>query len=219
LTIVCRGLHKRLASSDVAQRAIFVTTRLRLFLTTILIGLVTVSAHAQQAGASSPAVASPHTQQRSKAYTSFDNPYAPGGIYDPYRGSHTQSGGHGMALQSKPSGAGHGRSSEEVGGDSLNSASDDLGGGKIHSGTSGQCSKKKPGSSSIASGPGMNRLGTTKSSYSSLGRCGGLAGSGSSRTGSTSGMSSPHGSSRMGAGGLSGRQGMSSQGQTSSVGH
>lgn len=28
---------------------------------------------------------SPYTQSRTHAYTSFDNPYAPGGVYDPYR--------------------------------------------------------------------------------------------------------------------------------------
>ena len=29
--------------------------------------------------------ASPYLQSRTRAYTSFDNPYAPGGAYDPYR--------------------------------------------------------------------------------------------------------------------------------------
>lgn len=71
--------------------------RLCLSLLLALSGLVTVSVRAQQTSQSisgaNPAEASPYTQKRTQGYTSFDNPYAAGGIYDPYRNSQMTSAG------------------------------------------------------------------------------------------------------------------------------
>lgn len=47
------------------------------------LSLPALDSQAQQTSATT----SPYTQSRTQGYTSFDNPYAPGGIYDPYRGS------------------------------------------------------------------------------------------------------------------------------------
>jgi len=62
---------------------------LRRLIPAIPLLLVACGAGAQQAsissGSTSAATVNPYVQKRSQAYTSFDNPYAPGGIYDPYR--------------------------------------------------------------------------------------------------------------------------------------
>jgi len=72
-----------------------VNIRLCLVLTFALSGLAWATVNAQQpsqgagsmGGTASPYGTSPYAQQHSQGYTSFDNPYAPGGIYDPYRNS------------------------------------------------------------------------------------------------------------------------------------
>ena len=190
-----------------------------------LTGPVAVPSHAQQAGtglagSSNPSAASPYIQQRSQANTSFDNPYAPGGIYDPYRSSRMLPGGQNLGLQSKSKSAGLGGSSGSglSSRSSLNSGSDDSSNAKARSGGAGQCGGKSFGSGSLASsGSGMNRPGGA-SLYSSSSRCRGLAGYGSSRSGAASSMSGMGRSSgSMSSSSLSGRQGMNSPGQAASM--
>ena len=189
------------------------TTRLPLLLTISLISLVAVPVSAQQTstgigGGASSAAASPYIQQRSKANTSFDNPYAPGGIYDPYRTSRPREGQNlRLGSNSKSAGLGGGQKPGRRSGSGLKSGSDGSSGDKTLSSGSDPCGGRQLGRGSMTSGMGMNRPRTTGSS-SGLGRCGGLAGNGNSRPGSTSGMSGTsrrQGSSSKGASGLSSR--------------
>jgi hypothetical protein len=55
----------------------------------LLLSLTAATAAAQQSSAgtaATPISPNPYIQQRTQGTTSFDNPYAPGGIYDPYHG-------------------------------------------------------------------------------------------------------------------------------------
>jgi hypothetical protein len=86
-----------------------VNPRFAILLLTFAGVMAAANAHAQSSADDqlNPAAASPYKQQRSTAYTSFDNPYAPGGIYDPYRDSRTlvQSQNSKSTLFGSPSGA------------------------------------------------------------------------------------------------------------------
>ncbi len=188
-------------------------TRLSVMLMFVLSGLVASAANAQAGGAgASSGAASPYTQQRSQAYTSFDNPYAPGGIYDPYRGNKSLSSSPGGGLQSRAT------TSHKSTGSKMSSLSStqmtSLGSGRSGSRLSGnsggksagglaQCGSgsSRLGGGSTLRGAGMNPLGSGMSSRpSSLGHCG-----------SSSAYS--HTSSGMGASptSLNGRRGMNGQ--------
>lgn len=164
-----------------------------------LTGLAAVPAHAQQAGsglsgASNPGAASPYIQQRSKANTSFDNPYAPGGIYDPYRASGMLPGGQSHVRQLQSTSAG--LDAEQAGANSLNSGSQQSSYSNGRSGGVGRCDSKSFGSGSLAaSGSGMNRLGSA-GPYSSSSRCGGVSSTLSHGTGKSSSMHSLGGMNR-----------------------
>jgi hypothetical protein len=57
-----------------------------------LLAALTWSEAGAQGSVVDPSSVSPYTQSRSQAYTSFDNPYAQGKIYDPYRFSRALNG-------------------------------------------------------------------------------------------------------------------------------
>jgi len=84
--------------------------------------LAVSSAAAQQSSGSnaapSAAKINPYLEQRSPAYTSFDNPYAPGGIYDPNRGQRpgSSSGLGKKRLSAARRSASHAESSDSNGG-------------------------------------------------------------------------------------------------------
>lgn len=132
-----------------------------------LSGVVAWTAEAQIStgayGTNSAAVSSSATQQP-KGYTSYDNPYATGGAYDPYRnGPATGTGIAKGGLQAKSPGAGQ-YSATRMGtvGSSLSGA---LGG-------AGQCGGHRSGSGGMA-GLNMNRPASTSGGHSSLSSCGG----------------------------------------------
>lgn len=203
------------------------TTRLRLLVMIALTGLVALPAHAQQgatglSGTGSLGGASPYTQKRPQAYTSFDNPYAPGGLYDPYKGSRPQVDHLSSGLPPRPKSARSG-SSLNSGSGSFGGSSG-FGGSKALSSLGGQCGGNKLGGGGTASSLAMSRLGAS-GSYSGISRCRGLASSGSSRSGGMGGMSggSMNRSLSLGsmAGGMGSGQGMNSmglQGQAANMG-
>jgi hypothetical protein len=201
----------------------------RLLLVTILAALFAAPIYAQQtgvAGATNSASVSPYIQRRSQAYTSFDNPYAPGALYDPYRSSRMLSGSKKQGLQPNSKSAGL-TGKLDSGHKSMigrKSDSDDSVDDKSLSSSNSQCGGQNIGASGMASGSEMNRP-TTMNSYSGLSRCGGGAGNSNSPPASASAMNSSNrsngmGMSRsngMGMNGLNSPQKMNSPGQSSGL--
>jgi hypothetical protein len=149
------------------------------FVVAVLLSVLSTSALAQ-ASSSSPALASPYAAPAGGAgFTSSQNPYAPGGIYDPYRT--TTPGRSGSAHQ----GVGGAQNGIGLGGKgALGGRSAALGAGSM------------PGDSgSISSLRGSSALGAAAGS-----RCGG--GISSSMGGYKAGLSSSIGSHGAGSGGL-----------------
>lgn len=187
-------------------------TRPCLILLTLAAACLPAVSAAQQSATGSgagAAAASPYAQQRSPAYTSFDNPYAPGGLYDPYRSNRAlnQSQNRSSTLFGGKAGSDPTRSSlsrhSELGQD------DTLGGSLQGSSHQGPCSSTSRLGGSLSSS--MNR--SAPGGYGSASRCTGSAGSG---YGSTS-LSGRSRSSGLGSGGLSSRKLKSSKGTAASV--
>jgi hypothetical protein len=168
-------------------------TRLSVMLTFVLSGLVTSAANAQAGGVgANPGAASPYKQQRSQAYTSFDNPYAPGGIYDPYRSSYSSnklSSSHGGNLQSNVTAAFKAAESKKnrMNSTQMTNPGNGLGGGGSGGGLNGngggrsagsmaKCGSNRLGGNSAAGGAGMSQTRSGMSgSSSNLGHCGSSA--------------------------------------------
>ncbi|WP_157572281.1 hypothetical protein [Nevskia soli] len=188
-------------------------TRLSATLTLVLSSLVAAAANAQGGGAI-PGAASPYTQQRSQAYTSFDNPYAPGGIYDPYRGSKSLSSSQIGGPQSTAATSHKATRSKTS---SLSSTQvTNPGSGSGESGSSGgtsaggmdQCGSSRLGGHGAAGGGGMNRPASGMSSSSSrFNHCGGSSGYNHTSSGMGAGTPRMGGSTKS----LNGRRGMNRQ--------
>ena len=193
------------------------TIRLSLLLTLALSGLLAPVADAQQTsqGSTNAAATSPYTQKQPQAYTSMDNPYAPGGIYDPYRSSKLSNNTQGSSVQSqakKPKFKGLKSARTSTAASILGGGGLGIGSGQGSSGVLGssksQCGGNRYGSSA-GSGPGTNRqgAGSIASRSSSMSSCTGsvgLAGGGLSQ-----------GSRNMSSMGK--RQGMNGQGQAAGM--
>lgn len=130
--------------------------------------LLTLPGLAQPAVAADAAAASPYQQQRNQAYTSFDNPYAPGAIYNPY--GHRKSG-----IQSATTGGSASLSAQSHRGISSSAAPDDLGEGT--SSCSGSLNGSPAGSYS-GSAAGSGSRSRKYSTGAGLGHCGVNAGYG-----------------------------------------
>jgi hypothetical protein len=172
--------------------------RIRLCLSSMLAlsGLFAAGAGAQQTsqsvGGVDPAVVSPYTQKRAQGYTSFDNPYAAGGIYDPYRGSQiTSSGAKGSPHSSVYANTGLG---------SANSIQ--LSGQGSGMPGQGSTTSTTVGSGSAGSS-GASQAGSRRLASKSVDSCGGNNQSGGSQPAGSSGFSGARSSGHQGMSGAS----------------
>lgn len=130
-----------------------------------LVLVLALSGLARPAMAADAAAASPYLQQRNQAYTSFDNPYSPGAIYNPY-GSSPKAKGSMQSGSASLSAKAQGSRSSAL--DALHDKSSPCP-GSLNGSRAGAYSSSTIGSLS------RGRTHST-GTYSSINRCGGDAG-------------------------------------------